>query len=196
MNMKKGLFTVTLATVQNSNVETITTMINDVYRVGEKGILIDTGANPFHRVTKDEILDMIIQGKMLVLAEDSFKQDIVGCIKMDLLDDNIGEWGCLAVTVANQSKGYGNALVSAIETHMQEAYGCKMAQLELLAPTHWKHEHKERLRLWYQRMGYEMKVPGDYSASTQTLKEGSILGDRFCLATDADFTTCQKHLGS
>lgn len=196
MNMTKAHVTVTLATIQNTNVETITAIINDAYRVGEEGILMDTKVNPFFRATQDEVLDMIVQGKMLVLKDASFNDDIIGCIKMDLLEDNIGEWGCLAVTAAKQGNGCGNMLVSAIEAHMQQTFGCNVAQLELLAPTNWKHEHKERLRLWYQRMGYETKVPGDYRASTQTFKEGTILGARFHLSADADFTTYQKHLGS
>jgi N-acetylglutamate synthase-like GNAT family acetyltransferase len=191
---------------------TIANIINQAYRIGETGILMDTPEAPLQRATVAEVRDMIKRRQLLVLkasannnnnnninnnhAATTTKTTILGCIKLDVLEGgSIGEWGCLAVATDHQGKGYGTVLVEAMESYMKQSHHCSVAQLELLAPSNWKHEHKERLRRWYHRMGYELLVKGDYTASTQTLREGSILGERFLLATQADFTTYQKKLG-
>lgn len=136
---------------------------------------------------------------------------IVGCIQAKRVDETTGEWGCLAVSVKHQELGIGRKLVQAAEGVLRNS-GCQQVQLELLSPTHWKHAHKEMLREWYtQRIGYQLKSCCDcssaptsssdenekeinhYEASTTRLPENSLLGDRFLLATDADFTTyCKK----
>jgi GNAT superfamily N-acetyltransferase len=181
--------------IDQDNAETIANIINQAYRVGETGILIDTPGAPLQRATIAEVREMVKRSKLLVLKS-SANATIIGCIKVDLLEGGrIGEWGCLAVAADHQGKGYGAILVAAVEFYMKHSHSCSVAQLELLAPSNWKHEHKEHLRRWYQRMGYELQVDGDYSASTITLREGSVLGERFRLATQADFTTYQKKLG-
>ena len=52
--------------------------------------------------------------------------------------ERVGEWGGLAVGEAHQGRGIAHALVSAAEAELRAA-GCTLAQLELLAPAHWKH---------------------------------------------------------
>jgi len=133
---------------------------------------------------------------------------LVGCIKVCRIDDDdessdssgdnvIGEWGCLAVHPEHQGNGYGRRLVEAAERYARTEYRCTHVQLELLAPSKWKHTHKERLRKWYTSttsLRYDLAVPGDYEASTKRMAAGSLLGGRFELATDADFTLYRKKL--
>ena len=143
---------------------------------------------------------------------------IAGCIKLERVDhkDNsmidaaaaavtsttipnipikIGGWGCLAVSNDYQRRGYGNRLIQAAEDYLKYQWGCQYAQLELLAPSHWKHHHKEMLREWYTvRLGYRLLVPNSYEASTEKFKQGTALAGRFVLATDADYTTYRKKL--
>jgi N-acetylglutamate synthase-like GNAT family acetyltransferase len=173
-------------------VDSVTTIINDAYRIGETGILVDTPEKPFYRATKDEVVKMIKQRQILTLSMDDH---VVGCVKVFALpeEDGVAEWGCLAVNEENKRSGLGKVLVQAAEEHLKVKLGCSVAQIELLAPSSWKHEHKERLRGWYQRMGYILSKE-DYEASTMRLPGGALLGDRFVLATDADFTCYRKKL--
>jgi predicted GNAT family N-acyltransferase len=136
---------------------------------------------------------MIEERQILTLSKDD---QVVGCVKVFALaeEEGVAEFGCLAVNQENKRSGLGKVLVLAAEEHLKVKLGCSVAQLELLAPSSWKHEHKERLRGWYLRMGYSTLAKGDYDASTTTLPAGSLLGDRFVLATDADFTCYRKEL--
>lgn len=173
-------------------VDSVTTIINDAYRIGETGILLDTPEKPFYRATKEEVAKMIEDRQILTLSKDD---QIIGCVKVFALADEEGvaEFGCLAVNQENKRSGLGKVLVQAAEAHLKVKLGCSVAQLELLAPSTWKHDHKERLRGWYLRMGYTL-AKEDYEASTTTLPAGSLLGDRFVLATDSDFTCYRKAL--
>lgn len=169
----------------------LTKLINDAYRVGETGILVDTPTQPFCRVTLEEVTYMIQNQQLLVVYNG--ENETVGCIKVTRTDqEGVAEWGCLAVS--DQGKGWGRKLVEAAHKHIVDQLECHTAQLELLAPSRWKHEHKERLREWYLRLGYQLKVNNDYQASTVTMPEGSVLASRFVLATKADFTCYQKKL--
>ena len=207
---------VRLATNQD-DASAIATILNEAYRVGEKGILVDTAEVPLERATVEEVEDMVAKKKLSLLlsssptaATDESQNDsmdrnnsdsastIIGCVKTEIPvnDDepNVGEWGCLALAKEHQSKGYAKQLVRAAEKRIWE-HGCTVCQLELLAPTNWKHQHKERLRQWYTRLGYDLQHSNDYDASTMRLPEGSVLGDRFVLATDGDFTCYRKARG-
>ena len=168
----------------------VTTIINDAYRIGETGILVDTPDQPFYRATEEEVQQMIATKAILTLLID---EKVVGCIKVHVIDDGVAEWGCLAVAHSSQGKGYGTMLVNAVEQHIQSVMNCQVAQLVLLAPSSWKHSHKERLRDWYQRLGYVLEK-GTYEESTVRLLQGSQLAGRFVLATDCDLTCYTKKL--
>mmetsp|Transcript_33810 Transcript_33810/g.48059 ORF Transcript_33810/g.48059 Transcript_33810/m.48059 type:complete len:215 (+) Transcript_33810:107-751(+) len=185
-----GSFNIGIA--KQGMVNQLTQIINDSYRVGETGIIVDTPENPFERATPEEVADLVTNNKLLALS--TADGSAIGCAKIERITDTVGEWGCFAVHKDYQGKGCGNLLVHEIERYMKHDLEYKTAQLELLAPSNWKHQHKERLRSWYVRMGYTLRVPNDYKASTENLSQGSILGGRFVLATDADFTAYQKRL--
>ena len=172
-------------------VSLLTCLINEAYKIGEAGILVDTSTQRFIRVTEDDLIEAITDQKILELQHDN--GNIIGCIKVSKIHDDVAEWGCLAVAQEYQGMGYGSVLVRAAEDHIYRNLNCHVAQLDLLAPTHWKHIHKERLRGWYQRMGYHL-AKGSYEESTIRLPCHSKLGDFIIMATDVDCTTYQKKL--
>lgn len=186
------------------NVEALTRMVNEAYKVGERDIIVDTKANPFARWTTEDV-NGLLDTDSLLLARAAAGPDageVLGCVKVDFgvsqvglaAGDRLGEWGGLAVASGAQGHGLGSVLVAAAERHLQ-ASGCTLAELELLAPSAWEHAHKERLRNWYvERLGYDLKVHDDYKASTMSLPQGTLLLDRFELATASDFTVYRRRL--
>jgi GNAT superfamily N-acetyltransferase len=174
----------------------LTPLINAAYSVGEKGIFIGTEERPFTRVIEEEVRELISAGHFLTVRTLD-RTTILGCVKTcpDIDEGSIGEWGCLAVADGQLNRGLGSMLVTAAESRLRAAKCCT-AQLELLSPIHWRHEHKERLREWYTKIGYKLKVPGDFSSSTVQFKEGTRLMDneRFVLACDANLTAYRRPL--
>jgi ribosomal protein S18 acetylase RimI-like enzyme len=142
--------------------------------------------------------------------------EVIGCIKGEVLERNcdcdsmiindvdskvvpttvIGEWGCLAVAAKHQGRGYGGMLVRAVEDYLTEYKGCTQLQLDLIAPSNWKHIHKERLRAWYTSpsMGYQLQVPNDYDKSTTRFTKGFVFANTFLVETDADMVKYTKQV--
>ena len=168
-------------------VDSIVALINEAYLWGETDIIV----KPFDRVLVGDVVTMIELSQLLLLLDASSNM-LLGCVKVQVLPNAIGEWGCLAVDQSQRRSGYGKILISAAENYLVRM-GCTTLQLELLAPSTFQHEHKERLRRWYtERLGYKLKVADDYMGSTVSLSGGTTLLSRFVLQTDADFTTYQK----
>ena len=81
------------------------TLINDAYKVGERGLVVDTPEQPFIRM-REEDLRTLIQSESLLLLVSSSKH-IIGCVKVDkhitedspysslhgTLKGRVGEWG-------------------------------------------------------------------------------------------------------
>jgi ribosomal protein S18 acetylase RimI-like enzyme len=194
----------------NVHVEAITDMINAAYKVGEKGIIVDSNEHPFHRVTVNDVQEMMRDGKLLILTTTANtskeeQEKVLGCVKVEafqvqdpddpLLGQTCGEWGCLAVAVAEQHHGHGRRLVQAAENYARNELGCTWLQLELLSPAHERHAHKDRLRDWYTtRLGYTLKWVNDHEKSSVRFPEGELLQGIFRLATDADDTTYRKQV--
>ena len=184
-----------LATVTDS-VPYLTALINNAYKVGEAGIMVDTAKHPFHRMLEADVTLLVQDKHLLVLV---LATAIIGCVKVKPNIETtalglVGEWGGLAVHPDHQHQGYGSLLHTAAE-HCLKEHGCIIAQLELLTPSDWKHDHKERLRRWYVgKLGYQLKVPGDYVNSTSTVPSGTLLLGRFLLTTNADFTIYQRRI--
>jgi ribosomal protein S18 acetylase RimI-like enzyme len=217
-------FIVRLASERDNNIVALTDMINSAYKVGEKGIILDSDEHPFQRVTVSDVQALIRDGKLLILTTavtatptaaarttstdaDSTKDPlkVLGCVKVGasqvqdpddpLLGQICGEWGCLAVALADQRQGHGHQLVQAAEDYAKNELGCNFLQLELLSPTHERHQHKDMLREWYTtRLGYQLKLASDYDKSTIRLRGGTLLQGTFQLATDADSTSYRKQL--
>lgn len=190
---KKRLAVTITAKVETTDQPELVTLINMAYRVGEAGIIVDTTDQPFNRVSTNDVAEMVASGNLLVAR---FRGRIVGCVKAVTEangNNDVGEWGCLAVAVEEQMKGIGSQLIDAAENALRAA-GYKTAQLELLAPVMWVQEHKERLRIYYtEKRGYALKT-GDFDTSTTTFEEGTVLLDRVTMATDAGFTIYTRTL--
>jgi GNAT superfamily N-acetyltransferase len=206
-----SFFIVRLASDERDNihVEAITDIINAAYKVGEKGIIVDSNEHPFHRVAIGDVQKLMREGKLLILTTtDTVEEEqrkVVGCVKVEAfqvqsLDDLLvgqtcGEWGCFAVALAEQHQGHGRRLVQAAESYARKELGCTWLQLELLSPAHERHAHKDMLREWYTaRLGYRLKWLNDHEKSSVRLPKGELLQGIFLLATDADDTIYRKQL--
>ena len=192
----------------DDSISDLTMLINNAYKVGEAGIMVDNKENPFFRMLEEDVSELVNKENLFVLvsttlssSSSSFEPgDIIGCVKIDKNVDEtsegerVGEWGGLAVHPDYQNKGYGTLLQAAAERALKDA-GCIVAQLELLTPSNWEHAHKERLRQWYvEKLGYSLKVPGDYEKSTTSMPKGTRLLERFLLATASDFTVYRRKI--
>ena len=182
---------------EKDDVTVVVNLINVAYKIGEKGIIVDSDEFPFFRMREQDVIDLISNSNLMVLEKDD---NIIGCVKLNFNIEKtaeghrVGEWGGLAVHPDFQKQGYGSMLQSAAENRLLEAE-CEYAQLELLTPSNWTHDHKERLRSWYvNKLGYALKVTGEYAKSTTSLPEGTMLLGRFLLATAADFTIYHKKI--
>lgn len=130
------------------DVQQLTRMINTVYKKGEEGIIADTVQRPFARFMESDVQGLLDSDALLLArsTDTGSADEVVGCVKLDLgvsqdgvpAGERVGEWGGLAVGEAHQGRGVARALVSAAEAELCAA-GCTHAQLELLAPAHWKH---------------------------------------------------------
>lgn len=67
----------------------------------------------------------------------------------------------LAVASSAQGYGVGRLLVEAAERKAQKE-GFSEMQLEILMPTEWKSVDKEKLKGWYERMGYAVVEARDF----------------------------------
>jgi tetratricopeptide (TPR) repeat protein/GNAT superfamily N-acetyltransferase len=204
-------FTVRLASEDRDNVhvEAVKDMINAAYKVGEKSIIVESIEDPFHRVTVDDVQQLMRYRKLLILTTSATAKEkqekVLGCVKVEAVqvhdpDDPLSgqkccEWGCLAVAVAEQQQGHGRRLVQAAEDYARNELGCTWLQLELLSPAHERHAHKDMLREWYTtRLGYQLKWVNDHEKSSTRYPKGELLLGVVRLVTDADFTTYRKQL--
>ncbi len=159
-------------------VSAVAVLVNDVYAVAEEGLWEpDTS-----RTTAAEVETLIRAGEIAVAVDG---ERIVGCVRLQLLGDGVGEFGMLAVDPSRRGKGLGGALVRFAEQWCCDN-GRESMQLELLVPRRWTHPMKAFLVGWYGRIGYEVVRVGKIEESYPEL------ADR--LATPCDFLICHKDL--
>jgi GNAT superfamily N-acetyltransferase len=128
--------------------EAITALINEVYLTSGKGLWRDN----VQRTSVAEITGLIVSGQIIVAR---LGGRIVGSVRVQILDDETGEFGLLAAAPAHQGLGIGSALVRFAEQRSRDA-GRATMQLELLVPREWAHPAKTRLAEWYRRLGYRV----------------------------------------
>src|SRR5918993_28634 len=110
---------------------------------------------------------------------------LVGAIRIQRLDADLGEFGMLVASPDHRGSGVGRDLVAFAEDRARQQ-GLDRMQLELLVPRMWTHPVKEFLRGWYTRIGYvEVRTEGLAEAypALQPL-----------LATPCDFVVYHKDL--
>jgi GNAT superfamily N-acetyltransferase len=123
-------------------------LINQVYAVAEDGLWL-TGA---HRTTVEEVVSLTKAGQIAVAR---LAGRIVGCVRVQALDGDTGEFGMLAADPAHRGTGIGRELVRFAEQKCR-ADGHTAMQLEILVPRTWSHPSKEFLIGWYTRIGYRV----------------------------------------
>jgi GNAT superfamily N-acetyltransferase len=146
--------------------------------VAEDGLWID-GAT---RTTAGEVAELIRAGEIAVAR---LRGRIVGCVRIQRLDGQTGEFGMLVADTAHRGVGIGRQLVRFAERKCS-AEGLSSVQLELLVPRGWTHPTKEFLSAWYTRIGYRV-------ARTETIDE-TYPALAPLLATPCDFVIYQKAL--
>jgi GNAT superfamily N-acetyltransferase len=160
--------------------ERIADLINEVYAVAEAGLWTD-GAT---RTTVDEVAELTQAGEIAVAR---LRGRIVGCVRIQRLDERTGEFGMLAADPAYRGVGVGRELVRFAERKCR-ADGLGIMQLELLVPRDWTHPTKEFLAEWYTRLDYQIARTGTIDEAYPALAP--------LLATPCDFVIYQKDLAA
>jgi GNAT superfamily N-acetyltransferase len=156
----------------------ITDLTNSVYAVAEAGLWVEGAA----RTTTAEVAEMIA-GEEITLARVDGR--IVGSIRIQQLDDGVGEFGMLVADPDHRGEGIGRELVRFAE-ELSRRRGLDTMQLELLVPRDWTHPNKEFLDAWYTRIGYRPVRTGNFEQSYPQLEP--------LLATPCDFVIYRKPL--
>ena len=73
---------VRLATLDD-NVHHVTALINHAYKVGERGIVVDTPEQPFERMRQEDLRNLIQSQSLLLLV--SHNKQIIGCVKVNTI---------------------------------------------------------------------------------------------------------------
>lgn len=134
------------ASISSQELLKLVEIVNHVYRESEKG-LWKPGAV---RTNIEEMKMFADQGEIAVAR---LNDEIVGCVRIQQLDDVTGEFGLLAVDETYQGNGIGRALIRFAEQKCKSKRLKKM-QLELLVPQEGSHPFKMKLEKWYTRIGY------------------------------------------
>jgi GNAT superfamily N-acetyltransferase len=156
----------------------ITDLTNSVYAVAEAGLWVEGAA----RTTTAEVAEMIA-GEEITLARVDGR--IVGSIRIQQLDDGVGEFGMLVADPDHRGEGIGRELVRFAE-ELSRRRELDTMQLELLVPRDWTHPNKEFLDAWYTRIGYRPVRTGNFEQSYPQLEP--------LLATPCDFVIYRKPL--
>jgi GNAT superfamily N-acetyltransferase len=159
--------------------ERIADLINEVYAVAEEGLWID-GAT---RTTVDGVAELTRAGEIAVAR---VRGQIVGCVRVQRLDEGTGEFGMLVADPAHRGVGIGRELIRFAERSCRDD-GLATMQLQLLVPRGWTHPTKEFLAAWYTRIGYRVARTGTIDEAYPALAP--------LLATPCDFVIYQKDLG-
>jgi GNAT superfamily N-acetyltransferase len=129
-------------------VEALVRVINEAYAVGEAGVWV-AGSS---RTEPGEIRQAVRSGGVLAAT---LSGHVVGGAYVRQLDAEAADLGLVSVTPARWGGGIGRRLVDAAE-ELVRSRGMATMQLELLVPKEWVHPEKERLRAWYERLGYRV----------------------------------------
>ena len=129
-------------------------LVNRVYAEAEKGLWV-TGAA---RTTEAEMEALVDAGQIAVARS---SERVVGAVRVQQLDDDMGEFGMLVAAPEERGTGLGRDLVAFAEDWARER-GLSRMQLELLVPQGWTHPVKDFLRVWYTRIGYRVVRSDDF----------------------------------
>lgn len=134
-------------------IDDITSLVNVVYEESERGLWRD-GAT---RTDTKEVESLLAAGELAGCRRDG---RIAGVIRIQLLDEETGEFGMMAADPALRGQGIGRDLVAYAESAVR-ATGRGFMQLELLVPREGTLASKEFLAAWYTRLGYSLVRLGE-----------------------------------
>ena len=166
------------ATGDAALLERIADLVNEVYAVAEDGLWTE-GAT---RTRVAEVAELIRAGEIAVAH---LGDRLVGCVRVQRLDEATGEFGMLAADPAHRGVGIGRELLRFAERKCR-ADGLGAIQLELLVPRGWTHPTKEFLHAWYTRIGYRVARTGTIDEAYPDLAP--------LLSTPCDFVIYRKDL--
>jgi GNAT superfamily N-acetyltransferase len=158
--------------------ERISELANEVYAAAEAGLWTD-GAT---RTSVGEIAELTRAGQIAVARMGGH---VVGCVRLQRLDERTGEFGMLCADPAHRGIGIGRDLIRFAERNAC-ADGIRTMQLELLVPREWTHPTKQFLAEWYSRIGYRIARTGTIDELYPELAP--------LLATPSDFVIYRKEL--
>lgn len=158
--------------------EQISELTNEVYAVAEAGLW--TGGTT--RTSVREIVQLTGAGQIAVAR---LSGQVVGCVRVQRIDERTGEFGMLCADPAHRGIGIGRELVRFVE-RKSCADGMSTMQLELLVPREWTHPTKQFLAEWYSRIGYRIARTGTIDEAYPELAP--------LLATPCDFVIYRKDL--
>ena len=153
-------------------------LVNRVYADAEKGLW----QQDTHRTDADEVMEYIRTGQLTIARMDG---RLVGAVRIQHLDDDLGGFGMLVASPEHRGVGVGRVLVAFAEDWAR-ARGLGRMQLELLVPQTWTHPVKAFLHAWYTRMGYQRVRTGRLEEAYPALQPQ--------LATPCDFAIYHKDL--
>ena len=153
-------------------------LINRIYADAEKRLWVDGT----ERTNTAEMVSVVRGGQLAVARVDG---RLVGAIRVQRLDSDLGEFGMLVASPDHRGTGIGRDLVAFAEDRARQQ-GLGRMQLELLVPQTWTHPVKEFLRGWYTRIGYA-------KVRTESLAEAYPALHPY-LATPCDFVIYHKDL--
>ena len=136
-----------LTAAHSALADDITRLVNLVYDESERGLWRE-GAT---RTDPEEVASLLAAGELIADRRDG---RLAGVVRVQLLDDETGEFGLLAADPARRGQGIGRDLVAWAESAVR-ATGRRAMQLELLVPREGTLASKEFLHAWYTRLGYE-----------------------------------------
>jgi GNAT superfamily N-acetyltransferase len=130
----------------------VTHLVNRVYATAEERLWgPDTD-----RTRLAEVTEFIRLGELAVAR---LNGRIVGAVRIQRLDNEVGEFGMLAASPDHRGIGIGRRLVDFAE-RLTTDRGLRTMRLELLVPQTWTHPTKRFLHDWYTRLGYRVVRKG------------------------------------
>ncbi|KAI1089048.1 hypothetical protein F5B19DRAFT_495792 [Rostrohypoxylon terebratum] len=150
--------------------EGFTTALADVVNVGYAEAEAGIFKPGYLRTSASEIAGFIKAGVLIVASvpspETPSSRVPLGCISLKKLGENRAELGLFAVAIEQRGSGIGRDLIDWAERWCLDNLGgpgVAIVQLDLLVPTHFTHQFKVRLDLWYTKRGYRMTGSRDFT---------------------------------
>ncbi len=159
----------------------ITELINRVYAAAEDGQWLP-GAR---RTTVEEITKLTRAGELVIARLDDGDRTIVGTVRVQQLDERIGEIGMMAADPDYRQMGVGTELAN-FARELCRRRGATILEIELLVPQGWEQPSKQFMAEWVKRRRYTVVRTGRLDERYPELAPQ--------LATPCDFVILQKEI--